>query len=120
MSILLTSNTMSPQDFFLSPRENYVEEQPKLSEILFHPKITDKVKQLALLQRQKPTVGEDENSTVSRVADSQSEIMEKKVLKTLSILKRGQFEETKPTLRKNYETSDVGVNKDSFFTVDDP
>ena len=62
-------NTMSSQEFFLIPKENYVEEQTKSSEVLFDPTITEKAKQLTLLQRQKPTVGIDEKSGVSQVAE---------------------------------------------------
>ena len=54
---------MSSQEFILIPKKNYVEEQPKSSEVLFNPTISEKAKQLPLLQRQKPTVGKEYNST---------------------------------------------------------
>ena len=57
LSCLLIYNTMSSEEFILIPKENYVEEQPKSSEVLFDPTISEKAKQLTLLQRQKPTVG---------------------------------------------------------------
>ena len=41
---------MSSQEFILIPEENYVEEQPKSSEVLFNPTISEKAKQLTLLQ----------------------------------------------------------------------
>ena len=55
---------MSSQEFILIPKENYVEEQPKSTEVLFDPTISEKAKQLTLLQRQKPTVGREDNSTL--------------------------------------------------------
>ena len=91
---------MSSQEFILIPKENYSEEQPKSSEVLFDPTISDKAKQLTLLQRQKPTVGKEDNSTLSQVAENQLDIVEKRVLKSLSMLKPGQLEKTKPILKK--------------------
>ena len=79
----------------------------------------EKIKQLTLLQRQKPTVGKDENSTVSQVAENQPDIVEKMVLKSLSMLKPGQLERTKTFLIIIYEALDVGVNEDGFLSVDD-
>ena len=110
---------MSSQEFILIPKENYVEDQPKSSEVLFDPTISEKAKQLTLLQRQKPTVGKEDNSTLSQVAENQLDSVEKRVLKSLSMLKPGQLEKTKPILKKIYEASDVGVNEDGFLTVDD-
>ena len=91
---------MSSQDFTLTPKENYVEDQPKSSEVLFDPTISEKAKQLTLLERQKPTVGKKDNSTLSQVAENQLDIVEKRVLKSLSMLKPGQLEKTKPILKK--------------------
>ena len=53
------------------------------------------------------------------MAENQLDIVEKRVLKSLSMLKPGQLEKTKPILKKIYEASDVGVNEDGFLTVDD-
>ena len=86
---------------------------------MFNPTISEKAKQLTLLQRQNPTVGKEDNSTLSQVAENQLDKVEKKVLKSLSMLKPGQLEKTKPILKKIYEASDVGVNEDGFLTVDD-
>ena len=44
---------MSSQEFILIPKEKYVEEQFKSSEILFNPTISEKDKQLTLLGRKK-------------------------------------------------------------------
>ena len=109
---------MSSQEFILIPEENYVEEQPKSSEVLFNPTISERAKQLTLLHRQKPTEGNEDNSTLSQVAENQLDIVEKRVLKSLSMLKPGQLEKTKPIL-KNSEASEVGDNEDGFLTVDD-
>ena len=72
-----------------------------------------------MLKRQKPTVGKEENSTLSQVAENRLDIVEKKVLKSLSMLKPGHLEKTKSVLKKNYEASDVRVNENGFLTVDD-
>ena len=90
---------MSSKEFIPSPKENHVEEQPKLSEVLFNPTISEKAKQLTLLQRQKPTVGKEDNSTLSQKAENQLHIVEKRVLKSLSMLKPGQLDKTKPILK---------------------
>ena len=116
LSCLLIYNTMSSQEFILIPKENYVEEQPNSSEVLFDPTISEKAKQLTLLQRQKPTIGKEDNSTLSQVAENQLNIVEKRVLKSLSMLKPGQLEKTRPILKKIYEASDVGVNEDGFLS----
>ena len=96
---------MSSKEFFLIPKENYVEEQLRSSEVLFNPTISEKGKQLTLLQRQQPTVGKEHNSTLSQVAENQLDIVEKRVLKSLPMLKPGQLEKTKPILKKNFEAS---------------
>ena len=43
---------MCSQKFIVIPKESYVEEQAKSSDILFDPTITEIAKQLTLLQRQ--------------------------------------------------------------------
>ena len=102
MSCLPIYNTMSSQEFILIPKENCVEKQPKSSEVLFNTTISEKAK-LTLLLRQKPTVGKEDNSTLSQVAENQLDIVEKRVLKSLSMLKPGQLEKTKPILKKIYK-----------------
>ena len=42
---------MSAQEFTLIPKENYIKNQPKASEVLDNPTITAKSQQLTLLQR---------------------------------------------------------------------
>ena len=42
---------MSAQEFILIPKENYIKNQPKASEILDDPTIAAKSQQLTLLQR---------------------------------------------------------------------
>ena len=73
---------MSSQEFILFPKENYVEEQPNSSEVLFNPTIGEKAKQLTLLQGEKPTVGKEDNSIFSQVAENQLDIVEIRVLKS--------------------------------------
>ena len=110
---------MRSQEFILIPKENYVEEQRKSSEVLFNPTISEKAKQLTLLQRQKSTVGKQDNSTFSKVPENQENSVEKRVLKSLSMLKPGRLEKTKPILTKSYGAPDVEVNEDGFLTVGD-
>ena len=100
LSCLLIYNTMSSQDFISTPKENYVEQQPKSSEVLLNPTISEEAKQLTLLQRQKPTMRKEDNSSLSQVAENQLDIVEERVLKSLPILKPGQLEKTKPILKK--------------------
>ena len=109
---------MSSQEFFLIPEENYAEEHTESSDVSFDPKITEKAKQLTLLQRQKLTVAKDENSTVSQVAENQPDVVEKRVLKSLSMLTPGQLQKTKTILKIVYEASDE-INEDEFLTADD-
>ena len=42
---------MSAQEFILIPKENYIKNQPKASQILDDPTITAKSQQLTVLQR---------------------------------------------------------------------
>ena len=64
-------------------------------------------------------LGKDKISTVSQVAESQPNIKEKKVLKSISKLQPRQLKETKSILEKKSEASDVGVNENGFLAVDD-
>ena len=41
LSSLLISNTIRSQDFFLIPKEDYVEEQTKSWKVLFNPTMTE-------------------------------------------------------------------------------
>ena len=43
---------MTSQEFILIPKENYVKEQPKTSEVLYDPRIDEKAKLLTMLQRE--------------------------------------------------------------------
>ena len=72
-----TSNKMSSQDFAPLPKQNYGEEQPNSSEVLFHPTITKKAKHLTLLRRQKHTVRKDEKSTDSQLVEYQTDSLKK-------------------------------------------
>jgi len=85
---------------------------------LFDRKITETAKQLTLLQRQKLTVGKDEHSTVTQLAENQPDFVEKKVSQSISMVKLGQLKKTKSILKPIYEASDVEVNEDGFLTVD--
>ena len=71
-----------------------------------------------MLQRQKLTLARDENSTVSQVAENQPDVVEKRVLKSISMLKPGQLQKTKTILKIVYEASDE-INEDGFLTADD-
>ena len=57
---------MSAQEFILIPKENYIKNQPKASEILDDPTITAKSQQLTLLQRVPEKKGAREGKNVSR------------------------------------------------------
>ena len=101
LSCLLIYNTINSQEFNLIPKENYFEEQPKSSEIVFNPTISEKADQLTLLQRQKPTVGKEDNSTLSQMAENQLDIVEKMVLNSIFEVKARTAWKNKANLQKN-------------------
>lgn len=110
---------MSSQEFILIPKENYVTEYPKTSEILYDPTIAEKAKQLTMLQREKAQTVEEDKSDATKQVDNEPEIVEKRVLKTLSMLKPSQLEKTKHILKKIYDATDVSVNEEGFITIGD-
>ena len=110
---------MSSQEFILIPKENHVTEYPKTSEILYDPTIAEKAKQLTMLQREKAQTVEEDKSDATKQVDNEPEIVEKRVLKTLSMLKPSQLEKTKHILKKIYDATDVSVNEEGFITIGD-
>ena len=113
-------NRMTSQEFILIPKENYIKQQPKSSEILEDATINEKAKLLTLLQRNKPPEEPKEKSeATSSSPATDREIIEKRVLKSLSMMKPWQLEKSKPILRKLYDSSDVSINEDGFLTLDD-
>ena len=110
---------MSSQEFILIPKVNYVTEYPKTSEILYDPTIAEKAKQLTMLQREKAQTVEEDKSDATKQVDNEPEIVEKRVLKTLSMLKPSQLEKTKHILKKIYDATDVSVNEEGFITIGD-
>ena len=113
-------NRMTSQEFILIPKENYIKQQPKSSEILEDATINEKAKLLTLLQRNKPPEEPKEKSeATSSSPATDREIIEKRVLKSLSMMKPWQLEKSKPILRKIYDSSDVSINEDGFLTLDD-
>ena len=113
-------NRMTSQEFILIPKENYIKQQPKSSEILEDATINEKAKLLTLLQRNKPPEEPKEKSeATSSLPATDREIIEKRVLKSLSMMKPWQLEKSKPILRKIYDSSDVSINEDGFLTPDD-
>ena len=111
---------MTSHEFILVPTENYIEQQPKSLEILDDATINEKAKILTLLQRQKPPKDPKENKTQSTFSsEPERDIIEKQVLKSLSMMKTWQIEKSKPILRKIHDSPDVSINEDGFLTVDD-
>ena len=114
-------NRMTSQEFILIPKENYIKQQPKSWEILEDATINEKAKLLTLLQRNHPPEEpkEKKGEATSSSPATDREIIEKRVLKSLSMMKPWQLEKSKPILRKNYDSSDVSINEDGFLTLDD-
>ena len=111
--------TMTSQEFVLVPKENYVKKQAKASEILDDATLNEKAKLLTLLQRQQPKDSEEKKDESPSLKESNREIVEKRVLKSLSMMKPWQLEKSKPILRKIYDSADVSINEDGFLTLDD-
>ena len=91
---------MTSQEFILIPKENYTKQRFKNSEILEDSTIDEKAKFLTLMQRQKNSNKDaKDDKVVSDSAKSNSDhrdIIEKRVLKSLSMMKSWQIEKSKP------------------------
>ena len=114
--------TLMSQQFILIPKENYIKKQSKSLEILKDDTVNEKAKLLTLLQRQrkpKRTVGETKTPQASQPRASYREIVEKRVLKSLSMMKPWQLEKSKPILRKIYDDPDISINEEGLLTVGD-
>ena len=115
--------TMTSQEFILIPKENYVKQKPKTLEILDDATINEKAKILSLLQRQQnssETVESDEKMDKKpQWSPLQKEIIEKRVLKSLPMMKPGQIEKSKPILRKIYDSDKVSISEDGFLKIGD-
>ena len=114
--------TLMSQQFILIPKENYIKKQSKSLEILEDDTVNEKAKLLTLLQRQrkpKRTVGETKTPQASQPRASDREIVEKRVLKSLSMMKPWQLEKSKPILRKIYDDPDISINEEGLLTVGD-
>ena len=110
---------MTSQEFILIAKENYAKQQPKTLEVLDDATINEKAKILSLLQRQQKsseTVEPDENMYKKpQWSPLQKEIIEKRVLKSLSMMKPWQIEKSKPILRKIYDSDNVSISDDGFL-----
>ena len=111
---------MTSQEFILIPKENYVKRKPKTLEVLDDATISEKAKILSLLQRQQnssETVESDEMDKKPQWSPLQKEIIEKKVLKSLLMMKPWQIEKSKPILRKIYDSDNVSISEDGFLKI---
>ena len=95
---------MTSHEFILVPKENYIAHQPKSMKILDGATINEKAKVLTLLQRHQTPKDPKERKTQSSSCSSEPErdIIEKRILKSLSMMKPWQIEISKPILRKIY------------------
>ena len=114
---------MTSQEFILIPKENYVKQQPKTAEVLDDATINEKGKILTLLQRQQKSSEivrpEEKRDERPQSSPTPKEIIEKRVLKSLSMMKPWQIEKSKPILRKIYESADVSINEDGIIKIGD-
>ena len=112
---------MTSQEFILIRKENYVKQQPKTQEVLDDATINEKAKIISLLQRQQKsseTVEPDEKMDKKpQWSPLQKEIIEKRVLKSLSMLKPWQIEKSKPIIRKVYDSDNVSTSEDGFLKI---
>ena len=91
---------MSAQEFILIPRENYIKNQPKASEILDDPTITAKSQQLTLLQRVPEKKEPEKEKTCQEVkAPETPEDIQKRVLRWITMLNPHQTEKSKSILK---------------------
>ena len=113
---------MTSQEFILIPKENYVKQQPKTLEVLDDATINEKAKILSLLRRQQnssETVESDQMDKKPQWSRLQKQIIEKRVLKSLSMMKPWQIEKSKPILRKKYDSDNVSKSEDGFSKIVD-
>ena len=115
--------TMTSQDFVFIPKRNYVKQKPKTLEVLDDATINENAKIIFLLQRQQKSSekGEPDAKIVKKPKWSplQNKIIERKVLKSLSMMKLWQIEKSKPILRKRYDSDNVPLNEDVFLKIGD-
>ena len=114
---------MASQEFILIPKENYVKQQPKTLEVLDDVTINKKAKKISLLQRQQKSseiVEPDEKMDKKpQWSPLQKEIIEKRVLKSLSMMQPWQIEISKPILPKRYDSDNVSKSEDGFLKIGD-
>ena len=109
---------MSAQEFILIPKENYIKNQPKASEILDDPTITAKSQQLTLLQRV-PEKKEPEKGKTSeeKKAPETREDIQKRVLRSITMLNPHQTEKSKSILKELQGSSDVSINDEGLIEI---
>ena len=114
---------MTSREFILILKENYVKQQSETLEVLDDATINEKAKLISLLQRQQKsseTVEPDEKMDKKpQWSPLQKEIIEKRVLKSLSMVKPWQIEKSKPILRKIYYSDNVSISEDGFLKIGD-
>lgn len=109
---------MTSKEFILIPRENCVKEQPKTSEVLYDPTIDEKAKLLTMLQREDyQTKPKEKPSEEIKRNENQNEIIERRVLKSLSMMKPSQLERSRTILKKIYDASDISVDDEGFLKI---
>ena len=114
---------MTSQEFILIPKGNYVKQQPKTLEVLDDATINERAKIIFSLQRQQKSseiVEPDEKMDKKpQWSPLQNEIIEKRVPKSLSMMKPWQIEKSNPILRKIYDSDNVSISKDGFLKIGD-
>ena len=110
---------MSAQEFILIPKQNYIKNQPKASEFLDDPTITAKKQQFTLLQRV-PEKKEPEKETTSQEvkAPEKREDIQKRILRSITLLNPHQTEKSKSILKELQSSADVSVNDEGVFEID--
>ena len=110
---------MSAQEFILIPKENYIKNQPKASEILDNPTITAKSQQLTLLQQvPEKKVPEKEKTSQELKAPETREDIQKRVLRSITMLNPHQTKNSKSILKELQCSSDVSINDEGLIEID--
>ena len=92
-----------PRQFILIRNENYFK---KLSGSLLRWNFT-----IFITETEKPQENSRRNKIIQPIAASDREIVEKRVLKSLTIMKPWQLEKSKPIHQKVYDDPDISINE---------
>ena len=110
---------MIAQEFILTPKGNYIKNQPRASEILDDQTITAKTQQLTLLQRVPQKKEPEKDKTPQEVKPTETrEGIQKRVLRSITMLNPHQSEKSKSILKELQSSDDVSINDEGVIEID--